>query len=61
MLVGFEDCMANTPRPSSQLVAMVDKYLKDNLAKWHTRMSGLVFDALSCKEAAAAPAVGKGD
>ena len=52
MLVGFEDCMARTARPPSQLVAMVDKYLKDNPARWHTRMSGLVFDALSCKDTA---------
>ena len=56
MLVGFEDCMARTSRPPSQLVAIVDKYLKDNPARWHTRMSGLVFDALSCKDAAAGPA-----
>ncbi|HTY76944.1 MAG TPA: Rap1a/Tai family immunity protein [Candidatus Bathyarchaeia archaeon] len=52
MLVGFEDCMARTPRPTSQLVAIVDKYVKDNPAQWHTRMSGLVFEALRCRAAA---------
>ena len=51
MLVGFEDCIARTQRPPSQLVAIVDKYLKDNPAQWHTRMSGLVFEALRCRDA----------
>jgi hypothetical protein len=50
MLVSFEDCMAGTSRPPSQLVAIVDKYIKDNPARWHSRMSGLVFEALSCKD-----------
>ena len=35
-------------RPPSQLVAIVDKYIKDNPGQWHTRMSGLVFAALRC-------------
>jgi len=55
MLVSFEDCIAKTPRPPSQLVAIVDKYLKENPAQWHVRMSGLVFEALRCKEGAPAP------
>jgi len=53
MLVSFEDCIARTPRPPSQLVAIVDKYIKDNPGQWHTRMSGLVFEALRCRETAA--------
>ena len=61
MLVSFEDCVARTPRPPSQLVAIVEKYLKDNPGHWHTRMSGLVFEALRCKDAAPAPAVKKGE
>jgi hypothetical protein len=61
MLVSFEDCIAKTPRPPSQLVAIVEKYVKDNPAQWHTRMSGLVFEALRCKEAAMAPGVKKGE
>jgi hypothetical protein len=61
MLVSFEDCIAKTPRPPSQLVAIVDKYVKGNPAHWHARMSGLVFEALRCKEGAAAPRGLKGD
>jgi len=61
MLVSFEDCIAKTPRPPSQLVAIVEKYIKDNPGQWHTRMSGLVFEALRCKETAAAPGVKKGE
>ncbi|HEV8227136.1 MAG TPA: hypothetical protein VGQ74_09035 [Methylomirabilota bacterium] len=61
MLVSFEDCIAKTPRPPSQLVAIVEKYVKDNPGQWHGRMSGLVFEALRCKEAAAAPAAKKGE
>jgi hypothetical protein len=53
MMVGFEDCIAQTQRPPSQLVAIVEKYLKDNPAQWHTRMSGLVFEALRCRDQAA--------
>ena len=53
MLVSFEDCVTSTPRPSSQLVAIVEKYVKDNPGQWHTRMSGLVFEALRCRDAAA--------
>ena len=53
MLVSFEECIAKTPRPPSQLVAIVDKYIKDNPGQWHTRMSGLVFEALRCRETAA--------
>ena len=53
MLVSFEECIAKTPRPTTQLVAIVDKYIKDNPAQWHTRMSGLVFEALRCRETAA--------
>src|SRR5262249_27107767 len=61
MLVSFEDCIAKTPRPPSQLVAIVDKYIKDNPAQWHTRMSGLVFEALRCRDAGAGPgALGSG-
>jgi hypothetical protein len=48
--VSFEECIIRTPRPPSQLVAIVDKYIKDNPARWHSRMSGLVFEALSCKD-----------
>ena len=61
MLVSFEDCIAKTPRPPSQLVAIVEKYVKDNPGQWHTRMSGLVFEALRCKDAPAAPAAKKGE
>ena len=61
MLVSFEECIAKTPRPTTQLVAIVDKYIKDNPGQWHARMSGLVFEALRCKQAAAAPAVRKGE
>ena len=61
MLVSFEDCIAKTPRPSSQLVAIVEKYVKDNPGQWHARMSGLVFEALRCKDAPAAPAAKKGE
>jgi len=61
MLVSFEECIVRTPRPPGQLVAIVDKYVKDNPAQWHGRMSGLVFEAPSCKQAAAAPAVRKGE
>ena len=53
MLVSFEDCVTRTPRPPSQLVAIVEKYVKDNPGQWHTRMSGLVFEALRCRDAAA--------
>jgi Rap1a immunity proteins len=60
MLVSFEDCIAKTPRPPSQLVAIVEKYVKDNPAQWHARMSGLVFEALRCKDAAGAPGVKPG-
>jgi len=59
MLVSFEDCIAKTPRPPSQLVAIVEKYVKENPAQWHARMSGLVFEALRCKDGAAAPRVPK--
>jgi hypothetical protein len=60
MLVSFEECIAKTPRPPSQLVAIVDKYIKDNPGQWHTRMSGLVFEALRCRETAA-PAARKAE
>ena len=53
MLVSFEECIVRTPRPPSQLVAIVDKYVKDNPAQWHGRMSGLVFEALRCHDASA--------
>ena len=53
MLVSFEECIAKTPRPPSQLVAIVDKYIKDNPTQWHGRMSGLVFEALRCRVAGA--------
>ena len=65
MVVAFEECISRTPRPPSQLVAIVDKYIKDNPGQWHTRMSGLVFEALRCRDAgsgapagASAPASG---
>jgi hypothetical protein len=61
MLVSFEDCIAKTPRPPSQLVAIVEKYVQDNPGQWHTRMSGLVFEALRCKDASAPPAAKKGE
>jgi Ssp1 endopeptidase immunity protein Rap1a len=61
MIVSFEDCIAKTPRPPSQLVAIVEKYVKDNPAHWHARMSGLVFEALRCKDTAVAPGVKKGE
>jgi len=61
MLVSFEDCIGRTPRPPSQLVAIVEKYVKDNPAQWHGRMSGLVFEALRCKDAATAPGAKKGE
>jgi len=61
MPVSFEECIVRTPRPPSQLVAIVDKYIKDNPAQWHTRMSGLVFEALRCKEPTGAPGVKKGE
>ena len=54
-------CIAKTLRPPIQLVAIVDKYIKDNPAQWHTRMSGLVFEALRCKEPTGAPGVKKGE
>ncbi len=50
MVVAFEECISRTPRPPSQLLAIVDKYIKDNPANWHGRMSGLVFEALRCRE-----------
>jgi len=56
MVVAFEECISHTPRPPSQLVAIVDKYIKDNPANWHGRMSGLVFEALRCRETPAAAA-----
>lgn len=55
LLVSFEDCVARTLRPPSQLVAIVDKYVKEHPTQWHGRMSGLVFEALRCKDAAVAP------
>jgi hypothetical protein len=61
MLVSFEDCIAKTPRPPGQLVAIVDKYIKEHPAQWHARMSGLVFEALRCKDATAAPGARKSD
>ena len=61
MLVSFEDCIAKTPRPPSQLVAIVDKYVKENPGQWHARMSGLVFEALRCKDGAAASRGLKGE
>ena len=45
---------------SSQLVAIVDKYIKDNVGQWHTRMSGLVFEALRCRDAGLSAAAGAG-
>ena len=60
MLVSFEECIAGTPRPQSQLVAIVDKYIKDNPGQWHTRMSGLVFEALRCRDNTP-PATRKGE
>ena len=57
MLISFDDCMAKTARPPSQLVAIVDKYVKEHPTQWHSRMSGLVFEALRCREAVA-PAPG---
>jgi len=61
MLVSFEDCIAKTPRPPRQLVTIVDKYLRVNPAQWHARMSGLVFEALRCKDATVAPRGLKGE
>lgn len=61
MLVSFEECIAKTPRPPSQLVAIVDKYVKENPGQWHARMSGLVFEALRCKDGAAASRGLKGE
>jgi hypothetical protein len=61
MLVSFEDCINKTPRPPSQLVAIVDKYVKENPSQWHARMSGLVFEALRCKDGAAASRGLKGE
>jgi hypothetical protein len=61
LLVSFEDCIAKTPRPPKQLVAIVDRYIKENPAQWHSRMSGLVFEALRCKEGAPAPRGLKGE
>ena len=58
MLVSFEECIVRTPRPPSQLVAIVDKYIKDNPAQWHGRMSGLVFEALRCRDANAGAGAG---
>jgi len=60
MLVSFEECIARTPRPPSQLVAIVDKYIKDNPAQWHGRMSGLVFEALRCRDAGTGASPGAG-
>ena len=60
MVVAFEECISRTPRPPSQLVAIVDKYIKDNPANWHGRMSGLVFEALRCRETPT-PAARKGE
>ena len=60
MVVAFEECISRTPRPPSQLVAIVDKYIKDNPANWHGRMSGLVFEAIRCPEISA-PAARKGE
>ena len=53
MLVSFEECIVRTPRPPCQLVAIVVKYVKDNPAQWHGRMSGLVFEALRCRDSSA--------
>ena len=61
MLVSFDDCMARTPRPSGQLVAIVDKYMKENPGQWHARMSSLVFEALRCKDATGTPRRLKGE
>ena len=61
MLVSFEDCVVRTLRPPSQLVAIVDKYVKEHPTQWHVRMSGLVFEALRCKDAAVAPGAKKGE
>ena len=58
MLVSFEECIVRTPRPPSQLVAIVDKYIRDNPAQWHGRMSGLVFEALRCRDANAGAGAG---
>jgi len=58
MLVSFEECIVRTPRPPGQLAAIVDKYIKDNPAQWHGRMSGLVFEALRCGDASAGASAG---
>ena len=58
MLVSFEECIVRTPRPPSQLVAIVDKYIKDNPTQWHGRMSGLVFEALRCRDSGAGAGAG---
>ncbi len=39
-------------------MAIVDKYIKDNPAQWHGRMSGLVFEALRCRDASAGAGAG---
>lgn len=61
MLVSFEECIARTPRSTSQLVTLVVKYLNENPAQRQGKMSGLVFEALRCKDAAGAPGARKGE
>jgi hypothetical protein len=61
MLVSFEDCIARTPRPTGQLVTLVAKYLNEHPAQRPAKMSGVVFEALRCKDTTAAPAARKGE
>lgn len=61
MLVSFEECVARSSRPPAQLLAIVEKYVKDNPGQWHARMSGLVFEALRCKDGVGTPAAKKAE
>jgi hypothetical protein len=60
-LVSFEDCVGKTPRLPRHLVAIVDRYVKENPAERYARMSALVFEALRCKSATATPPRSKGE
>jgi hypothetical protein len=60
-LVSFEGCIGKTPRFPSHLVAVVDKYVKENPAERYARMSALVFEALRCKSGTASPPRSNGE
>ena len=51
-LMELSKCLERAPRPSGQLRATVEKYMKDHSGEWQNNMAGLVFNALEaeCKK-----------